>query len=184
MGLENGTALTYNLMDAAIEAAKRKGLLTPAKPTVSWAGEPRAFLMCRPLVEAIEAGKADPDEKARNRWASLVADIAHFVEGGVINEKLMKPLMPEKFEHWELRSCRPRPSLRVFGRFAKPDVFVGTHVMVRDGLRGMWSFEFEHEKLVCEDHWKAAGLPLPFSDPPHFAYEAYITENAHRTVRV
>ncbi len=42
----------------------------------------------------------------------------------------------------------------------------------------MWSPEFEYEKLVCEDHWKAAGLGDPFTDPPAFRYEAYITENA------
>lgn len=184
MGLENGANLSYILMDAALDAAKASGLLTPAKPTVPWAGEPRAFLMCAPLASAIEIGKADPDEKVRQRWAKLVGDIGHFVEGGLINEGLMKQLKPEKFEHWEVRSRRPKPSLRVFGRFAKPDVFVGTHVQPRINLGGMWSAEFEHEKLVCEDHWKAAGLPDPFSASPDFSYEAYITENASRKVGV
>jgi hypothetical protein len=45
----------------------------------------------------------------------------------------------------------------------------------------MWSPEFEHEKLVCEDHWKAAGLSEPFSAD---AYENYIAENAVRKLRV
>lgn len=103
-----------------------------------------------------------------------------------MTENLIKQLQPPKFEHWEILCRKPKPSLRVFGRFAKPNVFVGTHVKPRKGLGGMYSPQFEHEKLVCEDHWKAAGLPEDgfFSDPPKFAYEAYITENASRKVRV
>ena len=169
------------LIDEAIEAAKAAGKLVAAKPTVPWAGEPRAFLMCQPLCQAIKEGRLSNDEKVMRRWAQLESDISHFIEGGFVTEDLIKQLKPRTFEHWELRSRKPRPSLRVFGRFAKPDVFVGTHVWRRDLLGGMWSPEFEHEKLVCEDHWKAAGLSEPFSAD---AYENYITENAVRKLRV
>ena len=102
---------------------------------------------------------------------------------------MLKHLKEPKFEHWELISRRPKPSLRVFGRFAKPNVFVGTHVQPRKGLGGMNSAQFEHEKLVCEEHWAAAGLPTQpapgaFTDAPSFRYEAYITENARKTLRI
>ena len=169
------------LIDEAIEAAKAAGKLVVAKPAVPWVGEPRAFLMCQPLYTAIAEGRLSNDEKVMRRWAQLEADISHFIEGGFVTEDLIKQLKPRKFEHWELRSRNPRPSLRVFGRFAKPDVFVGTHVSARRFLGGMWSSEYEHEKLVCGDHWKAAGLPEPFSAD---AYEKYITENAIRKLRV
>lgn len=172
------------LIDDEIEAAKQKGLLVPAKAVAPWAGEPRSFLMSKPLHEAIRAGADADDEKVRQRWARLEAAIGHFVEGGVVTQDLIKQLVPSKFEHWELRSRRPRPSMRVFGRFAKPDVFVGTHVVNRKLLGGMWSSEFEHEKLVCEDHYKAAGLTEYFSDPPKFIYTSYITENATKRVGV
>lgn len=162
----------------------RAGLLMAAKPSVPWAAEPRAFLMCVPLQTAIEAGRADPDPKLRNRWARLEASISYFIEGLYVTDHLMKQLEPQKFEHWELKSRKPRPSLRVFGRFAKPDIFIGTHVVPRPLLRGMWSPEYEHEKLVCEDHWSQAGLPPPFSDRPRFRYEAYITGNASRKIKV
>lgn len=108
----------------------------------------------------------------------------HFVIGGLVTDDLMKQLLPPKYEHWELRSRKPKPSLRVFGRFAKPDVFVGTHVRKRADLKGMWSQEFEQAKLKCEEHWDSAGLPPPFSDPPHFRYESYITSNAYKKLRV
>lgn len=172
------------LIDGAIKAAKIAGKLIPAKPVISWAGEPRAFLMCKPLYDAIDAGRQATDAVERRRWAQLEADISRFIEGGLMTEALIKQLKPPKFEHWELRSRRPRPSLRIFGRFAKPDVFVGTHVDRRDRLGGMWSPEFEHEKLICEDHWNQAGMLAPFSDPPEFRYESYITENAVRKLRV
>jgi hypothetical protein len=67
-----------------------------------------------------------------------------------------------------------------------PDVFIGTHVRLRNGLGGMNSPQFEHEKLVCEQHWVAAGIPEDgfFSDPPDFRYTAYITDNADHSIRV
>ena len=177
------------LIDTAIKAAVESGALRPAKPIAPWAPEPRVFLMCRPLYEAIEEGRHDHAETARNRWAQLEADIGTFVEGGLVTEKLLKQLKDRKFEHWEFISRRPSPSLRVFGRFAKPDVFVGTHVVPRKGMGGMWSPQFEHEKLVCEDHWEAAGLPTEpspgaFTDTPLFRYQSYITENASRNLKV
>ncbi len=174
------------LIGEAIEAAKAAGLLHPAAPVEPWAPRPRAFLMCQPLREEIDQGKEDLDEKVRARWAALEGAISTFIVGGYITDKMVKQLQPPKFEHWELISGAPKPSLRVFGRFAMPDVFVGAHVKPRKGLGGMYSPQFEHEKLVCEDHWKATGLPTDgyFSDPPLFRYESYITENASRKVRV
>jgi hypothetical protein len=140
--------------------------------------------MCVPLKTAIDDGKASLVTKLRDRWARLEASISYFIEGRYVTDDFIKQLKPPKFEHWELKSRKPRPSLRVFGRFAKADIFVGTHVVPRPDLRGMWSPEFEHEKLVCEDYWADAGLPSPFSDRPHFRYEAYVTENASRKIRV
>lgn len=135
--------------------------------------------MCRELSETIAKGRVDPDEKERQRWAAVDAAISHFIEGGYITRDLLKQLIPRKFEHWELKCRKPRPSIRVFGRFALPDVFIATHLKRRDTLGGMWSLEFEMEKLACEDLWKAAGLTHPpFSDAPHFRYESYITSAA------
>lgn len=172
------------LIAEALKLAVRDGRLLPARPIAPWEGEPRAFLMCQPLHTAIQAGRTSDDEQERSRWARLEADIDDFVTGAYMTEKLIKQLKPPKGEHWELLSRRPKPSLRVFGRFARPDVFVGTHVVLRKELGGMWSPQFEHEKLVCEDHWNAAGLPEPFTAPPGYMYEAYITANARKDIGV
>lgn len=172
------------LIDDAIKSAKLAGKLFPAARLVPWVGEPRVFLMCEPLMASIQQGRSSVDEKDRKPWAALEAAMSHFVTGGLVTDDLIKQLIPPKFEHWELRSRKPKPSLRVFGRFAKPNVFIGTHVCLRIDLKGMWSPEFEHQKLVCEDHWTAAGLPSPFSAPPDFQYERYMTSNAHKKIRV
>lgn len=140
--------------------------------------------MCKPLYESVQRGRNSPDENERRSWAALEAAMRHFIEGGYITDSLIKQLHPPKFEHWEMLSRRPKPSMRVFGRFAHPDVFIGTHVRRRQELGAMWSAEFEHEKLVCEDHWKDAGMPDPFTDKPYYRYEHYITSNAHKKIRV
>jgi hypothetical protein len=172
------------LIADAIKEAELTGRLFRAKPIAPWSGEPRVFLMCKPLYETIQGGRASPDERERGRWAQLEAAIGYFIEGGYTTDDLLKQLEPPKYEHWELKSRRPRPSLRVFGRFALPDVFVGTHLARRDELGGMWSAQFEHQKLICEEHWRDAGLPDPFSDPPSFRYESYITSNAQKKIRI
>ncbi len=116
------------------------------------------------------------------RWEKLEADISHFVEGGYVNRSLLKQLEPLKYEHWCLRSVRPRPSIRIIGRFGAADLFVGTHALLRNSLAGKWSPAWEHEKLVCEDHWRGAvGDMAPFSGA---TYTDYITENAHEGVKI
>ena len=172
------------LIPTPVKQAVASGLLIPAKPIANWAGEPRIVLQCQPVVTALTAGRCAPDEKERQSWAKVEAAFSQFIEGGLITEDLLKQLEPGKLEHWEFRCRKPKPSIRVFGRFAGPDLFVATHLRPRAMLGGMWSPQFEQEKLVCEDHWRAAGLSDPFSDPPAFRYETYITENAARKPRI
>lgn len=174
--------LTYMLIPEEVRRAFRDGKLQPFKSPLPWAEAPRAFLMTAHLERQINEGLASQVDTVHARWEKLQADISHFVEGGYINWGLMKWLDPHKFEHWELKSVRPRPSLRVLGRFACPDVFVGTHVLARTELKGKWDITWELQKLECEDHWKAA---LGDTSPYHAAaYEQYITENAGRDIMV
>ena len=138
--------------------------------------------MTQQLNSQISLALASEDSARVERWEYLRADISHYVEGGRVTWDLMRWLCPHKFEHWELRSRRPRPSLRVFGRFAEPDVFVGTHVAERTSLKEKWNLQWELAKLSCEDYWKHA-----LGDRPAFtaeSYESYITENAYRHLKV
>jgi hypothetical protein len=170
------------IISTAIEAAKASGGLIPFIPPLTGLSRPRAFLMTKRLKEQISEGLVSPDAKRVERWDRLRADIAYYVGNGLVTWSLMRWLDPKKFEHWELRSVRPRPSLRVFGRFAEADVFIGTHMVERAPLGGKWSLNWELEKLICEDEWNQA-LPgcAPFRAS---SYEEYITENAYRFPRV
>jgi hypothetical protein len=166
----------------AVEAAKKSGVLIPFVPPLAWVSKPRAFLMTKRLAGQISDGRASADQKRLERWESLRADIAHYVENGLVTWALLRWLDPKKYEHWELRSRRPRPSLRVFGRFAEPNVFVGTHVVERSPLGTKWSLNWELEKLECEDEWNLAlNGCCPFRS---CVYEHYITENAYRFPKV
>jgi hypothetical protein len=131
-------------IDEEIMLAIERGELVSALPSYPGLPEPRAFLMCRPLFEAIEAGR---NSEELDRWAALESQISTFVEGGYVNWDFMRWLQPQDAEHWELRNTRPRPSLRVFGRFAKPNVFVGTHVTERKPLGGRNSHQWVAEVL-------------------------------------
>lgn len=151
-------------------------------PRIPWVQKPRVFLMVPLLATQIRDGVAGNGVESVERWEKLEADISTFVEKGFVNRSLLKQLDPKKYEHWAMRSVRPRPSLRVFGRFGCPDLFIGTHAVSRPSLREKWSLEWEIEKLVCEDHWqKAVGDLLPFKGS---AYSDYITENASEDIRI
>lgn len=138
--------------------------------------------MTQRLAHQMSEARSSPDDARVERWERLRADIAHFVENGRVTWSFMRWLDPKKFEHWELRSVRPRPSLRVFGRFAEPDVFVGTHAVERAPLGRKWSLQWELEKLACEEAWNLALAGCePFRSD---TYEDYITENASRFPKV
>jgi len=176
--LASAEKFTYMIIRDAIEAAKTAGALIPFNPPVGWNSKPRAFLMTQRLAGQITDGLTSTDAKRVDRWDRLRADIANFVENGLMTWASMKWLDPHKYEHWEIKSRRPRPSLRIFGRFAEPNVFVGTHVIERTKLGEKWSLEWELEKLACEEEWKRAmGDCLPFHGN---SYEDYMTENAYR----
>lgn len=167
------------LIKRAIILAVESGALTPVVPVLSWVIPRRTLYMCRPIKEMLDAARWSSDGLERERMARLEATLSLFVEGEFIDVNILKQLDPPKYEHWEIRSRRPKPSWRVFGRFAEYDVFVATHARRRTELGAKWSPQFEHEKLVCEQYWKEAGLPDPFTDAPSFRYEAYMS-NASR----
>jgi hypothetical protein len=172
------------LISQQIEAAQRSGRLVRAQPIAAWEGQPRVVFMCQPIFNSLQAGRQSADEAERKCWAKVEAAFSHFIGGGRITENLLKQLEDYKNEHWEFRCRKPRPSIRVFGRFAMPDVFVATHAVFRATLGGMWSPEFEHQKLVCEEYWTNAGLGEPFSDPPEFRYSEYISGEATRKLAI
>jgi hypothetical protein len=153
--------------------------LVAVRPRTGWSGEPRCFLLERDLHEQIVANRILPQNF--ERWAKLEADMAHFVEGGYINWNMMKWLEPQKQEVWELKSVRPKPSIRVFGRFACPNVFIGTNIQFRNCMKEKWSKEFWDQIFECEKIWADLFKAEPFKGRD---YTDYITENAEKRMGV
>lgn len=132
----------------------------------------RVMFLCRPLFDALDAGRASPEFK---RWAALEAFLETYVEGGMVTRHFMKPWSPKEGEIWTVRNKRPRPSLRVFGRFAMPDVFVATHVATRKELGAKWSNAAIWHWMRCDGIWWDNLSFQPFSGS---ALTDYVTNNA------
>ncbi|WP_138509613.1 hypothetical protein [Maricaulis alexandrii] len=99
-------------------------------------------LLMSPEVEAFL--NAEVDEFELEKRARLRADLEGFVAGNVVLASL-KPLKksrecfiarvyPEGDGVWCIRCLAPSPGYRIFGAFAKVDVFVALHVVPRDWL--------------------------------------------------
>lgn len=121
-----------------------------------------------------------------DRSARLLADLAWFIQGGLItvpNEDdnagnaRMDRLQPASEEVWDIRSQDPRPAIRIFGRFAAKDVFVGLTWDWRIDLKDRTTREgrrlWRDVVLQCQVEWR--GL---FVNPPiqHRSYpDGYIS---------
>ena len=84
-----------------------------------------------------------PDPSIATCMGILRADLDRFLENGRIiaghrrsRHAYMKRLDPGRDEVWEIRSRDPEPELRVFGRFAETDVFIGTACLESGLSRG------------------------------------------------
>ncbi len=173
---------TYMLSSDEISAAMAGARLIRVVPLLPGLGSPRVLLLTRTLDQLMSQNMAAADPAISSRWWKLRADMDHFVTGGYVNDKFLKPLTPARHGVWTLKSVRPKPGLRVFGRFAAPDVFVATHVCERRQLKGKLSLEFELAKLDCEREWDLVfGKRKPFFST---RYEDYITQNAARDVEI
>jgi hypothetical protein len=105
------------------------------------------------------------DEEEEKRWKILRADLEAFVEGKRMTlprnrDKAppgpchMAQLSRPNEEVWEFRLRRPKPPIRVFGRFAAKDFFVALTWAYRPELGAFGSDEWRAEKLRCAVEWE------------------------------
>ena len=66
---------------------------------------------------------------------------------------MMALLEPGRENVWEFRICQPPRGLRLFGRFAERDIFIGTHCYKREDLpKGN---KWPHQIKLCRHAWSS-----------------------------
>jgi hypothetical protein len=110
------------------------------------------------------------DPKQGIRWGSLRADLENFIQASRIQvpsdsrrakAAYMGRLQPDADEVWDIRSRDPRPGMRVFGRFAAKDLFVGLIWAERPSLHDFDSEEFTRAARKCKTDWTNLFHPYP-----------------------
>ena len=115
------------------------------------------------LKKDILDGPWATDSLKKRLFVQLHGDLLRFVVGDELRVSLdgreyrdedMRRL-EDAYEIWEIKS-KDKPQVRVFGRFAQPDTFIGTHWQWRDNIN--WA----KEKRKCRKIWD---LIFPLTTP-------------------
>lgn len=144
----------------------------------------RCLYIERELHDAIMQEATDPTGSTAFRMGRLISDLDLFSTGeritvgyGAEKTCMMKHLDPRREEVWEIRSRDPKPSFRVFGRFAEPDVFIATNMARRDQLGALGSHEWADEVRRCKVIWRRL-FPTYLPHTGESIHD-YITENVY-----
>lgn len=151
-----------------IDRLKREGSLHVVEPLLPGSPMPRVILATTCVHDAINVELND--DAHEKRMAKLRADLERFVKGQniIVGARLhggcfLKRLEPAEAAVWEIISRNPKPSYRVFGRFARKDVFVATMVIERTLLGEFMSRLWRREIRRCKADWSRlfpANVPL------------------------
>ena len=125
-------------------------------------------LYVSPSINSLLEGPWESEDWS-DRCAALQADLHMFVAGDMIAgrippsknvEAYIALLEPPSHEVWEIRSSDALPQLRIFGRFAAMDCFVGLTWNYRSRLPAdaKWSAAME----TCKAEWRRL-----FTYPPY-----------------
>lgn len=149
-----------SIYDEVIHRVNEKRLfrLLPALPRI---GHVRQMFISDEIRGLFDGPWHIPEWEAR--CGSLRADLDRFIEGAVIpvaekpfkgKTSYLKRLVPDSDEVWEIRSRDPKPGIRVFGRFARKDVFVALTWAEREPLLGPSSREWRIARVACKTEWR------------------------------
>jgi hypothetical protein len=109
------------------------------------------------------------------------AELKRWVQGGSVwvdlqgKPRFLKMLFPPPREIWEIRFTDPRVQVRLFGRFAEPDTFIGTKFHTRGMLGRTGSRQWLEAMSACEKRWDE--LFSGFSPFSGLRIHDYVTEN-------
>lgn len=111
----------------------------------------RAMFLVPAFYDELTAKHSAVAETAR--YMALQARLEIFVSDNPITSTYLKPLRPLQDGVWEVVNKKPNPSLRVFGLFATRDVFIGTHIQLRNVLGGLGHPQWKAEIRRARFEW-------------------------------
>lgn len=135
--------LTYMSINEEIWSRIEEGRLIELRPYLDSDPKLRSMYLDAELHREIYSDR--DDDKEIERFAKLQADLDMFLTSERIDPKHLFGLTPITDGVWEIRSTRPKPSIRVFGLFSNKDTFIATHYIERIGLGGWNSNEWKTE---------------------------------------
>lgn len=152
------------------------GVLRLLPPLVPGAQRKRTLLVTQEVWDWLSGPwQGAPGEERRFQ---LRAFLDRFTEGALINvgdNGYMKPARKRHEEVWWIRSRRPRPSIRVLGRFALVDTYILTTWGFVSDLGGPKSREWRDTIVRCKTEWRKL---FPAHDPISSEdIHDYISEN-------
>ncbi|MGD9540712.1 hypothetical protein [Methylocystis sp.] len=133
------------------------------RPEIKSSQFARTIFVSRDVMSALQPESWKEEE--RHRMAMLRGDLDRFITGEHIAVMLdpkdkpttyLKRLKPVASEVWEIRSCDPKPQIRVLGRFSEQDVFIALNWEFRSQL---WGSEWDAACNHCLSEWQRI-LPM------------------------
>jgi hypothetical protein len=149
-----------SIHDEILDRYERKALF-PVLPKARGATIRRA-LFVNEAVHVLLNSPEGEDEEWERRIANLQADLEVFVEARSIAPSYLFLLYPCRDAVWEIRSTRPKPSIRVLCLFAWQDVLIATSHALREELGGWQSREWKIVKRDARAGWRRL---FPTYDP-------------------
>lgn len=140
--------------------------LIPRRPG---AAPKRSMLLTQDLWELLNSPQGD--DEIDDRMGALKADLEVFADGQPLHPKYLFLLSPVRDAVWEIRSVRPKPSIRVLGLFAARDTFVATNWALRGPLGHFDAAKWRAAKrraLAVWRHLFGGCEPIRETDPKTF----------------
>lgn len=159
-----------------------EGRLVQLPHTLLGLRTPRLIYLARDLFDEL-MGPWSGDPLKSTQMGILRADLDRFLEEARIivghrrsRHAYMKRLDPGRDEVWEIRSRDPDPEIRLLGRFAETDVFIGTRCLDREYLGKEHSRQWRDEMVRCGSDWRK--LFFPYAPLTNRSLHEYISTNA------
>jgi len=159
-GLDSAAGLIYMSIRDAIKTQFTEGRLRLALPSAPGEAAQRAMFVTDDVWAQIFGSEGD--HAWEQRVGRLLADLDVFITGQPIHPKYLYLLFPPGEGVWEIKSVRPRPSIRILGQFAERDVFIVTCIALRERLGGWQSQEWKTARRAAKASWRRL---FPSYDP-------------------